>query len=158
MNLREILVAFLLGLSYTGLWLLLVSFRVSFDIPTWWYPVLGENNASALKWIQLDHSFNLLLAALPISGAIVYLFRTRWRLATLITAVIPTLLITFDSVQGYFLVGRMEGVEKNAIYVLSSCLDIFKVGAILYLLVVTTSWLRPTNKQGLGTAGQPPQP
>jgi hypothetical protein len=147
MSLRGILVALLLGLVYTGLWLLLLGSRGSFDIPTWWYHALGESNASALAWIQLDHSFNLLLAALPISGAIVYLFRSRWRLATLITAVIPTLLITFDSVQGYFLVGRIEGVERTAIDVLSSGLDIFKVGAILYLLVVTTLWLQPTNKK-----------
>ena len=158
MNIRLVALSVSLGGFYLCLWLLLMSNRLPLSLPDWWYPALGVNDFSAITWMQLDHSLNLVIAGVPVAITIAWRLRSDWKRASLLASVVPTLVMLYDALRGYFGNPHADEILISLASVVSTCIDVIKVSAILYVLVFITIRLWPSNKQGLGTALQRPQP
>ncbi len=146
MNSREILKAILLGSIFAGLWLLLMFLRVPMETPAWWYPALGKNSASAILWMQIEHSVNLLIAGLPVAIAIAYNFPSNWKIATLFVALVPAIVMAYDIFTGFFVVMPTEAHEIEISHIFSSSVDFIKIWVFLFVLVYVARGLWPTNK------------
>lgn len=157
MNIRLVAISFSLGALYLCLWLILIYIRMPLSLPDWWDPTFGVSAFSAITWMQLDHSLNLVLAGTPVAIAIAWLLRSDWKRASLLASVIPTSLMLYDALRAYFGNPHNHEISFSLAHVISSFIDVAKISAILYVLVLMAIRLLPSNKQGLGHALQRPR-
>jgi hypothetical protein len=145
MRLREPALALLFAAAYTLLFSKLVGYTATLDIPSWWYPTFGRTGASAIAWMQVAHSVGVLAAALPVAMAIAYFFPQKWLRMTLPAAILAMAVMLYDAIRGYYLTSQIDGIVLQPRHVVSSIIDVAKVGLLLPLCVWAFSRVVPSN-------------
>jgi len=147
MSLKELAIAVCLGAVYTFLFLTSLQYTIRIDIPNWWLPMFGENSYAAIAWMQTSHSTGVLVAAFPVAFIIAYFYNQNWFRVAVIAALIPTGVVVFDVISGYYIIALREEMELRLLHILSSIIDVIKIGLILFLLVYFFSRIIPSNKR-----------
>ena len=123
----------LLGAAYVVAVRILVSVTLTWGDPVSSDDFWGQSNATAVAYMQIYHSIGVVLAALPISLAIVWRYKVDWLRPAGIAAVVATLYMLFDQIRGAWLISQ-HGVAPATYQVVSGAIDVVKVGLILLLL------------------------
>jgi hypothetical protein len=147
MSLKELAIAVCLSAVYTFLFIASLQYNIPVDIPNWWLPMFGENSYAALAWIHTSHLPRVLAAAFPIAFIIAYFFNQNWLRVAAVAASIPTGVVAFDAIRGHYNIALHEEMELTLPLILSSIIDVIKIGLILILLVYFFSRIIPSNKR-----------
>jgi hypothetical protein len=110
----------------------------------WWFGHFGRNNFSAVAWLQLVHSFTVILAAIPAGIGVIWRFRNDW--------IKPALLIAALS-GGFFLIllllsiahSAEIGIALGAPFWISGLVDVVKVGGLFLATVFALSHWQPPS-------------
>jgi hypothetical protein len=133
------------GTAYLLLIWILIGYTAAIDIPEWWYPTFGRTGPSAIAWMQVAHTLGVVVAAIPVAGGIAFLARQQAMRIAYIAAGSAMAFIIYDVISGYYLVVQFPAAVIEVREVVSSVIDVIKVGLILLVAVWMTARVVPSN-------------
>jgi len=145
MRLRELTTALLFAAVYMLLLWLFVGYAAAIEIPAWWYPTFGRTGPSAIAWMQVVHSVGVVAAAVPVAAAIAYFLPQQWLRITLIAAGFAMAAMLYDALRGYYLMAQLDAFVVPPRRIVSSAIDVAKVGLLLLLAVWGFTHIVPSN-------------
>jgi hypothetical protein len=140
---------FAIALSFAGAYMLLIwiliGYTAAIDTPDWWYPTFGRTGPSAIAWMQTVHTLGVVAAAIPVAAGIVHLSRPQPMRIAYVAAGLAMAAMLYDVGRGYYLIAQFPTAVVEPRQVVSSAIDVVKVG--LLLLVAVWAWVRvvPSN-------------
>src|SRR5271165_7438416 len=94
-------VALVLFLAYFYVSTIASIYSAAIALPTWWLPIFPTRLSAVLSWMILRHAAAVLLAAIPFSLLMIWLYPRRW------------LLTAFAISLAVFGVGIMPGLTQT---------------------------------------------
>jgi len=132
-----------MALSHILLFFIFMPITLQLDIPSWWYPLLGENAFSAISWMQISHSIGVVFAAVPFAIMIVLIYpHVKYRVAVLVASGL-TLVIGLDLFRSVIDFGLQNSFGVR----ISHAIDVLKSVPLMVGLVFICSLFIHTNKK-----------
>jgi len=120
-----------------------MPFTLQMDLPSWWYPLFGENAISAVTWAQISHSIAVILAAVPPAIIIILIYpHKKYRVAALVASGL-TLVMAYDVLRGILLFG----IQGSKLSHISHVIDILKSIPIMFCVVFFIALFFRANKK-----------
>lgn len=135
MGAKQTAIGLLAATGYILLIWVLGGYTATFGIPDWWYPTFGRTGASAIAWLQIVHTLGVVTAAIPVAFGVVLFSRSHASYVACVAAGLAMAVMIYDVVGGYLLLADYPAANVEFRRVLSSIIDVVKVG-LLFLLAV----------------------
>ena len=133
MTRNDYLLAVLFGIAYVALIGFLTGMTVTWGDFISEDDFWGQSNAHAVAYMQIYHSIGVVLAALPISLAIVWRFSLAWFRPAMIAAIIGSSYMLFDQLRGVWYLSQHD-IASTVHQVVSGTIDVVKVALILVVI------------------------
>jgi hypothetical protein len=147
MRLKELMSALLFAAAYWLLFAFLIGYTVRLGSPNWWYPAFGQNNVSAITWMQIVHTLGVIGGAIPVAVAIVYLFPKKSLRISFVVAGVACVVMLYDAIRGYYLLFQIDSYAPDPFQVVSSGIDVVKVPALLIAATWLVTRVVPSNQR-----------
>ena len=140
---------FAIGLLFAAAYMLLIWILVGYtaivDTPDWWYPTFGRTGFSAIVWMQIVHTTGVIAAAIPVATGIVCLSRPQPMRIAFVAAGLAMAVMIYDVISGFYLAAEFPITVVKPRQVVSSIIDVVKVGLVLLAAVWTLDRFVPSK-------------
>ena len=145
MRLTELALAMVLAGVYWLLFAFILSHTAAIGPPNWWYPTFGQNNASAITWLQITHSLGVISGAFPVAYVIVKFFPQTVLRISLVTGSLAGTTMLVHTVRGHLYLAKISSYAIEPFQLVSNILDVVTMPVLLLVVVWLISRAVPSN-------------
>ena len=142
MSPKSLVLAVLLACAYYALIPFGLAVTNWIHKPDWWYPALGNNNITALVWLQLEHTVGVAVAALPVAALVNFTAKSDWWRITLLSAFIAAAIFVFD----VNMIRLWEVSQRTSTTFVSGLIDVAKIFIVFVCFAYLIRLAMPSNE------------